>query len=888
MSSFIKRFFGLAKFDPEEKLQEFKQGKKTIFEIPSNLANPMMDYMLERSYLEDISLRESFVQEPTETSYIKWVKINRLPVSPFRIDDYDLLSRWQGVLSSLHAWNQKLLFLLQRKDGYTSLYIGHPNNTLSDVIGKCKSAFVSNMPGVSLENMDLEQSLEISEQIMFAGCGGAVTGIPSFRKNTQFGVLQTLDKLANGFKGSDGIDADFSLLVIAEPMNDGDITDIISTFQNIGSEIHTEVLKRVTKSETITHNEGESNGVNLGGGFGAGRGTMNDLTKTLLSSIDPASALLKATNVKSILEALGVGLNIGLSRSIYSSDGVSYGESVTNEYLNKFAQYTESLTDKHCERLRSGRNLGFWNTGVYVLANTVDDVNLITGILRSVYSGDNTYIEPIRTHLFKSKSALSSIKNFKLVPIINPETANTTEENWHILGKHYQYVSTPVNTEELSLFTSLPRKDVPGIRFVKNAVKFASNPGEPINTDSIISLGNIMNMGEKQNNEYTIDFNSLVRHSLITGSTGCGKTNTCITIIKEVQKKKKPVLIIEPAKEEWVEWALEMNKTLPENEKFKIYEPGIKSFNGELLEKLLLNPFQPAAIKGAPIDMQTRCEQVTALINASLPTGDILPIIMDEAIYAYLLRKIDDFSEDEIEQMTQYPLLEGVLPVAKKILEDRGYEQRVRDGLVAALETRFKYLTRGKRGDILNTLISTEYDTLFSGNCVINLSKIANVKDKALIMSIILISLYEYRKSIFTYNEDYRKQAKQNELMHLTVIEEAHNVLARPPLAAEGSGNPQQVVADLFSNMLAEIRSLGEGLMIIDQVPTKLIPDVIKNTNYKICHRITSIDDSNVMATALALRDDQKSLIPSLEPGHAIISGDRDDAASWVKIYKNK
>lgn len=888
MSSFIKRFFGLAKFDPEEKLQEFKQGKKTIFEIPSNLANPMMDYMLERSYLEDISLRESFVQEPTETSYIKWVKINRLPVSPFRIDDYDLLSRWQGVLSSLHAWNQKLLFLLQRKDGYTSLYIGHPNNTLSDVIGKCKSAFVSNMPGVSLENMDLEQSLEISEQIMFAGCGGAVTGIPSFRKNTQFGVLQTLDKLANGFKGSDGIDADFSLLVIAEPMNDGDITDIISTFQNIGSEIHTEVLKRVTKSETITHNEGESNGVNLGGGFGAGRGTMNDLTKTLLSSIDPASALLKATNVKSILEALGVGLNIGLSRSIYSSDGVSYGESVTNEYLNKFAQYTESLTDKHCERLRSGRNLGFWNTGVYVLANTVDDVNLITGILRSVYSGDNTYIEPIRTHLFKSKSALSSIKNFKLVPIINPETANTTEENWHILGKHYQYVSTPVNTEELSLFTSLPRKDVPGIRFVKNAVKFASNPGEPINTDSIISLGNIMNMGEKQNNEYTIDFNSLVRHSLITGSTGCGKTNTCITIIKEVQKKKKPVLIIEPAKEEWVEWALEINKTLPENEKFKIYEPGIKSFNGELLEKLLLNPFQPAAIKGAPIDMQTRCEQVTALINASLPTGDILPIIMDEAIYAYLLRKIDDFSEDEIEQMTQYPLLEGVLPVAKKILEDRGYEQRVRDGLVAALETRFKYLTRGKRGDILNTLISTEYDTLFSGNCVINLSKIANVKDKALIMSIILISLYEYRKSIFTYNEDYRKQAKQNELMHLTVIEEAHNVLARPPLAAEGSGNPQQVVADLFSNMLAEIRSLGEGLMIIDQVPTKLIPDVIKNTNYKICHRITSIDDSNVMATALALRDDQKSLIPSLEPGHAIISGDRDDAASWVKIYKNK
>jgi DNA helicase HerA-like ATPase len=177
---------------------------------------------------------------------------------------------------------------------------------------------------------------------------------------------------------------------------------------------------------------------------------------------------------------------------------------------------------------------------------------------------------------------------------------------------------------------------------------------------------------------------------------------------------------------------------------------------------------------------------------------------------------------------------------------------------------------------------------LFNGNCVINLSKIANAKDKALIMSVILIALYEYRKSVFAHDAEYREHAKQNELMHLTVIEEAHNVLARPSAAAENSGNPQQVVADLFANMLAEIRSMGEGLMIIDQVPTKLIPDVIKNTNYKICHRITSMDDSNVMATALALRDDQKGLIPSLEPGNAIISGDRDDAASWVKIYKNK
>ena len=589
---------------------------------------------------------------------------------------------------------------------------------------------------------------------------------------------------------------------------------------------------------------------------------------------------------KALMSAIGLSGNIGFSRSISSNDSVSYGESVAKDYLNKFAQYTEQLTDKHCQRLRSGRDIGFWNAGVYVLADSVDNVNLITGILRSVYSGDYTHIEPIRTHLFHSPNALNTIKNFNLVPLINPEANEFAAEEWHILGAPYQYVSTPVNTEELSLYTSLPRKDVPGIRFVKNVARFANNPGKNLNADDLVKIGNIVDTGVQQNNPYTVSVNSLVRHALIVGSTGCGKTTTCKTLINAVLEKKKPVLIIEPAKDEWVRWAIKQNEHLPESERIHIFEPGLSSFEGTLLSHLMLNPFQPAAIAGAPIDMQTRCEKITALINATLPTGDILPVIMDEALYTYLKEKVEDFEEEEMEQLSSYPLLEGALGVAKKLLTNRGYEQRVTDSFVAALETRFKYLTRGKRGNILNQLKSTSYDTLFNKNCVINLSKIPNVKDKALIMSMILLAQYEYRMSAYSYDKEYRKHAQANELMHLTVIEEAHNVLSKPSAASEGTGNPQQVVADLFSNMLAEIRSLGEGFMIIDQVPTKLIPDVIKNTNYKICHRMTSIDDCAVIAQALALRDDQRGIIPTLEQGNAIIAGDLDDAASWVKISR--
>ena len=221
-------------------------------------------------------------------------------------------------------------------------------------------------------------------------------------------------------------------------------------------------------------------------------------------------------------------------------------------------------------------------------------------------------------------------------------------------------------------------------------------------------------------------------------------------------------------------------------------------------------------------------------------------------------------------------------------MDGRGYSQEVANGLAAALETRFKYLVRGKRGEVLNVYRSTPFNKLFNEPTVINLSKIANQKDKALIMSLLMLSLYEYRISAYNYDEEYRLKAQENKLLHLTVVEEAHNVLTRPSFDNTGVGNPQQVVADLFGNMLSEIRSYGEGLMLVDQVPTRLIDDAIRNTNYKIAHRLSAKEDVEVMAAALGLRVDQQSIIPLLQQGQAVITCDKDDAASWVKISKPK
>jgi DNA helicase HerA-like ATPase len=90
----------------------------------------------------------------------------------------------------------------------------------------------------------------------------------------------------------------------------------------------------------------------------------------------------------------------------------------------------------------------------------------------------------------------------------------------------------------------------------------------------------------------------------------------------------------------------------------------------------------------------------------------------------------------------------------------------------------------------------------------------------------------------------------------------------------------------MFSEMLSEIRAYGQGLMIVDQVPARLIPDAIKNTNLKIVHRLVARDDRDAMASGMGLRPDQEDMIALLQLGEAIVCGDLDDAASWVKVRR--
>jgi hypothetical protein len=851
-----------------------KEGGRLTVAEPDSFFQVLLDYALERCYLEGLSAVKKFPEPESAAPNVSWVRINRLPVHPTQLEEYDLLSRWQGVLSTLHSWRHRLVFLLLRCKGQTRLCLGAVSPAGSagaaDAAAQLCQAANSQMPGIDLCPIAHEAVVpDIAEPFIYLKAAGAVTGLPSLRTGPGHGLLQTLDQVAFGVRDFDNDEYSYAVVVIADPVPDSQLSDACRVLRLLGSCIHSAVKQ--TEGQQAAHQQSRTRGGNWGWAAGL-----------LLSFVPGIPHVLPGV--------LGYG---GLTAS--RTEGVTETTSVSRERLDKTAQYCEQLVDKHIERFKQGRNLGFWNTGVYVLADTGAAVTTLTGLLRAVYSGAESYLEPIRVHLFDpSSGAASAIKQLQHIPFPeDPSAARVSQEltgrvqGWHPLGRMFEGVTTPLTTQELSLTTSLPRRDVPGLRFVRNAVRFATNPPPSDKSANTITLGHVTDTGVALGTPYTFDLNSLVRHGLVTGTTGFGKSTTCKRLFLEVVKRGVPVLVIEPAKEDYVRWALEYNgKEDDEAKRIGIYMPGVRQLDGVPLGELRLNVFEPASA-GTKVDFAGRYEYLSAVLAASLPMADVLPLLLEEAVFRYMERNIGGrFADEELPPLPTYPPLQGLIATAKVIIEGRRYEQRVQDNLKAAIETRIGALTRGKRGQVLNAAKSTPFADLFDRCAVINLSQITDNRDKALIMALLLTALWEYRLSRYRTDPAYKERAAGNQLCHLAIIEEAHRLLSNPAHDLAGVGNPQAVVSGMFSEMLAEIRAYGQGLLIVDQVPGNLIPNAIKNTSCKIVHRLGASDDRLAMASCMALRPDQAEIIATLPVGEAIVYTDRDDAATWLKISR--
>lgn len=538
--------------------------------------------------------------------------------------------------------------------------------------------------------------------------------------------------------------------------------------------------------------------------------------------------------------------------------------------------YFENL--EHMEAfLKEGVSRGMWRVNGYYASDNVVDAKKLGNIIKSAFSGEESKPEPFR--VIEYNSIKDVIPNSYMMADISENT------ELHPLGRWYRdrvnqpislYVykfQTLLNSNQLAVLCQLPTKEFPGY-YIDEYVEFDVSNRVKNTIKQPIPIGDICAAGRVSSNQvdnlYCLEKNDFTRHALIIGITGGGKTNTSKSILNtlwnaEKRQDKVPFLVIESAKREY--WEL---RNLKGFEDLLVFTLGAEASKTSV--KYRINPFET----NSGISLQTHIDYLLSTFKAAFDLYPPMPYILEKAVYeVYSDRGWDIVENRNRYGLTEYPTLSDLYNKIDVIVDEMGYHKEVQSNVKAALQARIYYLMIGGKGAMLNTPKSVPIDELLSRPVVMELEDLGDDETKSFVIGILLVQLYEYRKSLMT------KGAKT--LSHILMIEEAHRLLKNVPEGGDG-GNTRAKSVEFFCNLLAEIRTFGQGILIADQIPTKIAPDTIKNTNLKIVHRTVALEDREAMGRAMNMTPEQIEYLSSLRRGYAAVYAEGDNKPKCVKL----
>ena len=355
-------------------------------------------------------------------------------------------------------------------------------------------------------------------------------------------------------------------------------------------------------------------------------------------------------------------------------------------------------------------------------------------------------------------------------------------------------------------------------------------------------------MGRCESRKVKLDLNSFTSHCFITGSTGTGKSNTTYCLLERFLDNHIPFLVIEPAKGEY--------KTA-----FGGVE-GIDVFTTNPLigQMLKMNPFR----FDPGIHILEHLDRLIEIFNACWEMYAAMPAILKDAVEKSYIKKGWDLFHSVFtgEGDPEYPDFTDLLEMLPEVIRSSGYSSDTQGDYTGALVTRVKSLTNGISGQIFCDSYDIEDKRLFDGNVIVDLSRVGSSETKSLLMGLLVLKLSEYRMS--------NAQEANSALKHITVMEEAHNLLKRGNPASAGSSLITKSV-EMICNNIAEMRTYGEGFVIVDQSPTAVDIAAIKNTNTKILMRLPEMEDCKAVANAVSLDEDQTRELSKLSTGVAVV-----------------
>lgn len=879
----------------------------------------MVDDVVLKSYLKRLDSMDiaSMPEAEGVDSSIVLFKINRMVYE----EDEFATDKFISAISSMSFADCSVFLVI---DGYrdkTDFYLGVKNNdpkrTTASVADTFKSSLMGQFPGIDIEDCSIvekgkKSSLQeqVLRRISNASSLSSYVGIPAFKdedgKYDNKNYVQGTEKLAQAMQGKR-----YTAIILASNLT----TDVVTEIRNGYETIYSQLSPMSTQQLAYSTNESLANAINRSKGVTQGKtktqtigeshtnGTSNSHSKsdseTKKSKIAVGSSVLGG-----VLAAVGTGLTItgagaaiglplmaaggamsavgaagksktsgttdtyGTSQSDTEnrsmSDAESHSETFTDS-LGKTAtigsskNYTLTIHNKHIEelmkridqeleRISMSESTGLWSVASYFFSydNDFASAESASTIFKSIMQGEESGVETSAINSWIDNSQKMKMLTNSVCHLSHPVFWNNLTVN----GENIKVEnSSLLSSKELAMLLSLPHKSVPGFPVVEHV----SLAKEVIrNNESLmkreVSLGCIFDLGKAYTeNRVKLDVKSLTQHVFVTGSTGCGKSETIYKLINETKQVGTKFLVIEPAKGEYKNVFGDVN---------------VFGTNPLIMPLLRINPFSfPTGVH-----VLEHIDRLTEIFNVCWPMYSAMPAVLKKAMLdAYescgwdLRLSVNRLSRGE----DVYPSFLDLFLSLEKVITESAYSEEVKSNYSGALLTRVESLTNGLNGEIFSVNELSNM-VLFDENCIIDLSRVGSQETKSLIMGILIMRLSEYRMT--------GANTPNSALKHLTVLEEAHNILKRVSTeqSQEGSNMAGKSV-EMITNAIAEMRTYGEGFVIVDQSPTSVDKAAIKNTNTKIVMRLPDEDDRKVSGKAAGMNDKQIDEIAKLPTGVAVV-----------------
>ena len=548
-----------------------------------------------------------------------------------------------------------------------------------------------------------------------------------------------------------------------------------------------------------------------------------------------------ASKANSVTNSLGVNFGVNFARSSNVSVFLGKNDSLTQTFTNHSVKNTLELIEQQIKRIEASTALGMWDFSAYFLSESPVVANNAAHMYLALTQGEKSYLSQSAVNMWvpneKNEQDIQNILDFlKLLQHpqfeLNEEDVNE-DENWLMYPPH---VSTTVSLtgKELAYSLNLPKKSVSGLP-VLESVAFGREVQRftPLaDSDDAIQIGKVFHMRKTEKTPVKLDINSLCSHTFITGSTGTGKSNMIYQILDKLVDEEKKFLVIEPAKGEY------------KNVLGGHYDAKVYGTNPRITELLKINPFSfPDSIS-----VLEHIDRLTEIFNACWPMYAAMPAVLKDAIEKAYKDKGWVFSNYSY-YSTDFPTFADLMKALPEVMENSLYSADTKSDYQGALITRVKSLTNGINGEIFCANDEISNRDLFDKNVIVDISRVGSTETKSLLMGILIMKLQEYRLHTGKMNAA---------LQHVTVLEEAHNLLRKTTLAqSQESSNLQGKSVEMLTNAIAEMRTYGEGFIISDQAPDLLDDAVIRNTNTKLVFRLPDETDCERVGKSIALKPEQ-------------------------------